>query len=426
MAIFVTFTMGPKEAYFFNSPTHWAWHNLPADVESLFTKSPPIKDVIELTLGENGAYFVSFRDHDGQVYCRHYNLPNPLTTYLYASHPHVIRDLQTLSITLGPYDSFYAHDKTSAQWSNLPPTLEKAILERLESQDAWKTIWKDGGQMAPSFVSLGADGTYFMRTVCGGGSWDLKITPKSESDGMKGTNTFLEEAKNFSGVAGLYLFPQHPQSYVLLLMSGKAFSNLPEHTWVDYHKMADKFPTLVQTLSPIPARPQLPISPQQQPQVPKPHNAGFCPPSSYLHAPHNCGVQVPNGQVVSTLAPAYNAAPNAHTTYLPPTAMHVNNAPGYTNMTTPLTQHQMTPRPYQHAPGGFVGQPHQQPPQPYQQQYQQPYQQQYQQPYQQPFPQPQSPIATMTPVSPVATGTLSPISPVQQQQIYPVVPVPSR
>lgn len=131
----------------------------------------------------------------------HYSLPNPLVTYLYASHPHVIRDLQTLSITLGPYDSFYAHDKTSAQWANLPPLLEKAVLNRLESQDAWKTVWKENGQEAPSFVSLGADGTYFMRTVCGGGSWDLKITPKTESDGMKGTNTFLEEAKDFKGVA---------------------------------------------------------------------------------------------------------------------------------------------------------------------------------------------------------------------------------
>ena len=111
---------------------------------------------------------------------------------------------------------------------------------------------QEGGQEAPSFVSLGADGTYFMRTVCGGGSWDLKITPKSQSDGMKGTNSFLEEAANFKGVAvsfccfvfhdwyihrmltldkGLYLFPHHPQSYVLLLTSGKAFSNLPEHTW---------------------------------------------------------------------------------------------------------------------------------------------------------------------------------------------------
>lgn len=45
-------------------------HNLPPDVEALFTKQPPIKDVIEFALGEEGAYFVSYRDADGAVYCR--------------------------------------------------------------------------------------------------------------------------------------------------------------------------------------------------------------------------------------------------------------------------------------------------------------------------------------------------------------------
>ncbi|KAF2016676.1 hypothetical protein BU24DRAFT_423049 [Aaosphaeria arxii CBS 175.79] len=253
MTVFVTFSMGSKEAYFFNSPTHWAWHHLPPDVEALFTKQPPIKDVIECAIGENGAYFVSFRDHDGQVYCRHYNLPNALTMYLYHSHPQVIRDLTTLSITLGPYDSFYAHDKTSAEWSNLPPLLEKAILNRVESQDAWKTVWRDGGREAPMFVSLGADGSYFMRTVSGGGSWDLR----SKSEGVMGTNKFLEDAPNFASIAGLYLFQSYPDSYVLLLMSGKTFSNLPEHTWADYNKMAPALPQLAQSSMPIPAIPQM-------------------------------------------------------------------------------------------------------------------------------------------------------------------------
>jgi hypothetical protein len=127
----------------------------------------------------------------------HYNLPNPLTEYLYHSHPYVIRDLQTLSISLGPYDSYYANDKSSASWSNLPPSLEKAILSRLDTQDAWKTVWKESGREAPSFVSLGADGSYFMRTVCGGGSWDLK----SKEEGMRGTNKFLEDSRDFTGVA---------------------------------------------------------------------------------------------------------------------------------------------------------------------------------------------------------------------------------
>lgn len=173
--------------------------NLPPDVEALFTKQPPIKDVVELALGENGTYFVSYRDHDGEVYCRHYNLPNPLTEYLYCGHPRVIRDLTTLSISIGPWESYYAHDKTSASWGNLPSPLEKALLHRLVSQDAWKTIWKEEGREAPSFVSLGADGSYFMRTVKGGGSWDLKGREKEE--GLRGTNDFLEKCTDFTGVA---------------------------------------------------------------------------------------------------------------------------------------------------------------------------------------------------------------------------------
>ena len=36
----------------------------------LFTKQPPIQDVFEMALGENWAYFVSYRDADGGLYCR--------------------------------------------------------------------------------------------------------------------------------------------------------------------------------------------------------------------------------------------------------------------------------------------------------------------------------------------------------------------
>ena len=72
------------------------------------------------------------------------------------------------------------------------------------TQDAWKTTWKEGGRDAPSFVSLGADGSYFMRTVKGGGSWDLKGREKEE--GMKGTNKFLEDLSDFNGVAVGFCF----------------------------------------------------------------------------------------------------------------------------------------------------------------------------------------------------------------------------
>ncbi|KAF2660905.1 hypothetical protein K491DRAFT_577929, partial [Lophiostoma macrostomum CBS 122681] len=227
MTVFVTFTMGPHEAYFFNSPTHWARRNLPPDVESLFTNQPPIKDVLELVLGENGAYFLSFRTPDGQILCRHYNLPNPLITYLYNSQPHVVRDLSTLSITLGSYESYYAYDRNSASWSNLPPTLEKAVLNRLDFQDEQRTVWKERGTQAPCF--------------------------------------------------GLYLFPSAPTSYVLFLASGKAFSNLPEYTWTDYNKMAPHLPATLQT--------QMPIPPVPQPRSPHPNPPPFQYPSQSVSQP---------------------------------------------------------------------------------------------------------------------------------------------
>ncbi|KAF1348288.1 hypothetical protein EJ07DRAFT_169644 [Lizonia empirigonia] len=255
MAISTTFVLGPKEAYFFNSPTHWAWHNLPPEVKTLFTKTPSIQDVIELTLGANQAFFVSYRDHDGQVLCKHYNLPNPLVEYLYASQPSVMRDLSTLSISLGPYDSYYAWDRTSASWSNVPPGLEKALLKRLESQDTWRTTWKADGYEAPCFA--------------------------------------------------LHLMPTQANAYVLVLTTGKTFSNLPEHTWPDYAKMADKLPSFVQQMAPLPpmsasrvmhAPPRISPRPYQpQPQPPgylqsQRQQPGNCCPSraSRMGAPHTC------------------------------------------------------------------------------------------------------------------------------------------
>lgn len=49
--------------------------------------------------------------------------------------------------------------------------------------------------------------------------------------------------------------PSHPNAYVVILTSGKMFSNLPEHTWTDYSKMADKLPPFVQQRAPLPPLP---------------------------------------------------------------------------------------------------------------------------------------------------------------------------
>lgn len=210
-----------------------------------------------MALGENWAYFVSYRDADGGVYCRKglfssivvpvsllsfilvsvtlnstfqvlliymalyspsislhvlahitlpsyqtsnksglNNLPPLLTTFLsgptpssfpQTALPTISRDLPSLRLALGPSNSFFAADKSACQWSSLPPALEKALQSRLTETGTWKL----GEQ--PAFVSLGAGGAYFMRTVGGGGAWELK----GQAEGI---NTYLTNAPNFADI----------------------------------------------------------------------------------------------------------------------------------------------------------------------------------------------------------------------------------
>jgi hypothetical protein len=124
-----------------------------------------------------------------------------------------------------------------------------------------------------------------MRTISGGGSWDLK----SKAQGISGINTFLSDSPNFVNIAGLYLFPAHPECYILLMMDGKTFSNLPEWTWEDYNKLAPALPPLAQATLPIPCMPLLRMvtAPQQQLQA---AGTGCCPSSP---AVNNCCPQQP-------------------------------------------------------------------------------------------------------------------------------------
>ncbi|KAH3909748.1 hypothetical protein HBH56_151730 [Parastagonospora nodorum] len=353
MPISVTFVLGKKESYFFNTPKHWAWHNLPSDIEALFTQTPAIQDVIELALGNNGTYFVSYRDHGGKILCKHYNLPNALTSWLYCSNAGIIRDLSSLSITLGPYDSYYAWDSSSASWSNLPPKLEKSILNRLETQDVLQTTWKANGAEAPSFVSLGADEAYWMRTVSGGGCWDLKCsvapTNPGATDGMsglRGVNKFLEDSSDFMSIACLHLFPSHPNAYILITTGGKAFSNLPEFTWPDYNKIAPAFPSFTQTRSPIPPipqpppmRPQLQYTQQSSQQTIPQQRPNCCPNNTHM-GQYNCCPQQTTHSAPYRISPAFvNAlgAPLAQTgPFNTPTSTQYNVSGSNANMGGPV------------------------------------------------------------------------------------------
>lgn len=101
--------------------------------------------------------------------------------------------------------------------------------------------------------------------------------------------------------------PTQANAYVLVLTNGKTFSNLPEHTWADYAKMADKLPSFVQhmaPLPPIPAPPQMAALPQVQVQQSPTHSVQYqslppdykqsqrgvsgCCPQVNASAPHTC------------------------------------------------------------------------------------------------------------------------------------------
>ena len=137
-----------------------------------------------------------------------------MISYLYSSTPNVTRSLPTLSLTLGPYDSYFVSDVASASWSNLPAALEKALLHRIETHDTntGKVTWKEGGRERPCFVSLGADGAFFMRTVGGGGCFDLGLSKIKGNptglEGLRGIGKFLEDSPNFSNIVVGILFPR--------------------------------------------------------------------------------------------------------------------------------------------------------------------------------------------------------------------------
>lgn len=104
----------------------------------------------------------------------------------------------------------------------------------------------------------------------------------------------------------MHLFPSHPDAYILIKTDGKAFSNLPEFTWVDYNKIAAALPNFVQGMQPIPPMPQargIPRNPQPQPrslaqpqyqqpqyQQQQQQRPNCCPPGAPMS---NCCVQTP-------------------------------------------------------------------------------------------------------------------------------------
>jgi hypothetical protein len=95
-------------------------------------------------------------------------LPPELTTWIEswtdgAKQPD--RDFASLQISLGPNKSFFAFDKNSRRYHNLPTRFE--VILQASPSDILPAGW------APSYVTLGPMGSYILRNTRGGRSSTL-------------------------------------------------------------------------------------------------------------------------------------------------------------------------------------------------------------------------------------------------------------
>ena len=132
---------------------------LPQGVRDLFLlPEPKAKDVIEIALGPEGSYAVVYQSSAGLRLLYH-GLPDALRQWLIpvaGKGVSATRDLNSLQVSLGPNNSFFAFDKKGALWSNLPKDFDYALSLRRNSKGNFNT-----GKY-PSSVSFGPDGSFVM------------------------------------------------------------------------------------------------------------------------------------------------------------------------------------------------------------------------------------------------------------------------
>jgi hypothetical protein len=118
-----------------------------------------------------------------------WGLPEGLMKWLGTnSRGFMIHDIPTIAIDLGPNGAYWASDKNSCAWGNLPAALDKTVNQSRNPKGGWKP-----GER-PIMVSLGYGGSYIMINEGRGGRWDLKGQNVE-------LNTFLTDAESFSDIA---------------------------------------------------------------------------------------------------------------------------------------------------------------------------------------------------------------------------------
>lgn len=122
----------------------------------------------------NNKYAFSIVDKAGQTTFYFSNLPKALNEYLKDEKGNCAKG-DDLKVVLGPDDSFFAWDRTSMRWSNLPAGLESSLQGWLSPSG-----WLYG---PPRVVALGKDGGYFALTEYGAWSyWMPASSPQTKRE----------------------------------------------------------------------------------------------------------------------------------------------------------------------------------------------------------------------------------------------------
>jgi len=137
-------------------------NNLPPPIMKLFSDGK-VLDVRCACLGENPEkeYFFNCVEKNGnQRLTKFYHSSLPKELLEYCSDEDGKWDKgEHLRVVLGPNKSFFAWDRTSVRWSNLPAGLESTIQSWLSPAG-----WVQG---PPRTIALGKDGAYFAMSEYG-------------------------------------------------------------------------------------------------------------------------------------------------------------------------------------------------------------------------------------------------------------------
>ncbi|KAF2095676.1 hypothetical protein NA57DRAFT_79389 [Rhizodiscina lignyota] len=226
---------GPDSSFLFNSPSKWSFNGIPDGITELMTKAPKAKDILDVALGPDGSYCVVYTNQAGEPMLRRNELPPALEKWFIPVPGNGLsakRDLASLNVALGPNGSFFAFDSNGAFWSNLPAGFNDALSQRLDS----KGNFKSGDY--PQSVSLGADGTYVMTTVGGGGMWNLCGTNDILSN-------FLKESKSLKGIY-VILSPSRTGVHLVVTNTGGCASTTPTSCHQQYLDFAEDWKTSCQ------------------------------------------------------------------------------------------------------------------------------------------------------------------------------------